>query len=287
MHYKPLLSILIMLVLATMACGITIDIPVDRIEVGPTQRKDIFVEQPDALEAEVILEFGAGELDLSPGAEDALIIGEATYNLDELEPVVEVDGERVRISTGDRDFSGIPKIGENLENRWNLELGELPIKLEIQAGGYQGDFELGGLALESLDVSDGAADVQLKFSKPNPVEMDSFKYTTGASNLRLTGLANANFSSMVFRSGAGDYRLDFSGDLRRDAVVNIESGLSRIVIRVPRDTNAVIYYQGGLASVLNRGAWQQSGSEYTVDGIGPKLIINIDLGAGSLELETE
>jgi len=287
MHYKPLLSILIMLVLATMACGITIDIPVDRIEVGPTQRKDIFVEQPDALEAEVILEFGAGELDLSPGAEDALIIGEATYNLDELEPVVEVDGERVRISTGDRDFSGIPKIGENLENRWNLELGELPIKLEIQAGGYQGDFELGGLALESLDISDGAADVQLKFSKPNPVEMDSFKYTTGASNLRLTGLANANFSSMVFRSGAGDYRLDFSGDLRRDAIVNIESGLSRIVIRVPRDTNAVIYYQGGLASVLNRGAWQQSGSEYTVDGIGPKLIINIDLGAGSLELETE
>ena len=67
----------------------------------------------------------------------------------------------------------------------------------------------------------------MKFPKLNRVEMDSLYYQTGASNVHLSDLANANFASMVFRSGAGNYTLDFSGELQRDAEVKIESGISQ------------------------------------------------------------
>jgi hypothetical protein len=287
MFSKTLFFALTALALVTMACGFTVNIPVNEFKAGPTRTTEIFVESPDASMADVRLEFGAGQLDVSPGAGDALISGEATYNLDELEPVIDVDDERVRVSTGDRDFTGIPRLGDDLENSWDLELGDMPMDLVINAGAYQGEYELGGLSLNSLDVADGAADVRMRFSEPNQVEMESLRYITGASNVRLIGLANANFSSMVFRGGAGDYVLDFSGELQRDAVVTIESGISRVVLRVPENSNAVVRFKGGLSSVQVSGDWQSSGSQYSVEGEGPQLIINVDLGAGSLELETD
>jgi hypothetical protein len=91
---------------------------------------------------------------------------------------------------------------------------------------------------------------------------------------------------MVFRSGAGDYTLDFSGELQRDAVVTIESGISRVVVIVPEGMNAEVNFTGGLSSVDVDGDWQRSGDEYTLAGEGPRLTINIDMGAGSLELKT-
>jgi len=104
-----------------------------------------------------------------------------------------------------------------------------------QLRAYSGDIELGGLALKSLDVTDGAAEVSMRFSSPNLVEMDRLRYQTGASEVTLHGLANANFTSLIFRSGAGNYILDFSGSLTRDAVATVESGFSQIVIIVQKE----------------------------------------------------
>jgi hypothetical protein len=286
MFLKTSLIALAVLVLVTMACGITINIPQDEFDYGPTRTTEINVQPPDAPEADVTLEFGAGKLEVSPGAGEALVTGEATFNVDQLEPVVEIDGEDVRISSGSWDFDRFPRFGRDLENTWELKLGEMPMNLVLNAGAYQGDLELGGLALKSLEIADGAADVKLQFSQPNLVEMEFLRYTTGASNVRLTGLANANFTSMVFRSGAGDYTLDFSGELQRDAVVTIESGISRVVVIVPEGMNAEVNFTGGLSSVDVDGDWQRSGDEYTLAGEGPRLTINIDMGAGSLELKT-
>ena len=161
------------------------------------------------------------------------------------------------------------------------------MQLTINAGAYQGDLELGGLALKSLEVSDGAADVRVNFSEANLVEMDTLRYITGASNVKLGSLANANFASMIFRSGAGDYTLDFSGSLQRDAVVTIESGISQVVIVIPIGTPASVNFNGGLTSVTKSSQWSQSGNTYTQPGEGPKLTINVDMGAGNLELRSK
>ncbi len=119
---------------------------------------------------------------------------------------------------------------DRVKNEWTLQLGSQTMALDIRAGAYKGTFDLGGLALTSLTVSDGASDVTLDFSAPNLEKMSLFTYKTGASNVTLKNLANAGFVSMVFESGAGNYRLDFGGELQRDASVVIRSGMSNLTL---------------------------------------------------------
>jgi hypothetical protein len=286
MRSIKIFALIAILALSAMSCGITIDLPVDKVTTGPTRTDEINIPAPVAGQVDLILSFGAGEFLLEDGARDALVKGTATYNVDDFKPEIIVEENEVRLESGDLQIQGIPRIDDQIENEWDLELGDQLINLEINAGAYKGDFDLGGLSLKSLKISDGAADVRLKFSSPNLVEMESLRYQTGASNVRLTGLANANFSSMVFRSGAGNYTLDFSGELKRDAQVAIESGISQITIIVPEGVSARVLFEGGLTNIETQGEWQKSGSEYVLDGDGPTLTITVDMGAGNMVLET-
>jgi hypothetical protein len=114
--------------------------------------------------------------------------------------------------------------------------------------------------------------------------MQSLRYETGASDITLSNLANANFNTMIFESGAGNYELDFSGQLLRDSHVYIETGLSSMTISVPAQMNVKLSYEGGLTNITTRGAWEQSGNYYTISGTGPTLTISIEMSAGNLIL---
>lgn len=286
MFRKPFYLGLTLLALATLACRISVDLPINEIKTGPTQMQDINVPllKETGAVADVELAFGAGRLNISPGAVDQLITGTATYNVPEFEPQITIEGTRVRIAQDQSRFEGIPNFGDNVRNTWDLEFSDAPMNLRVAAGAYQGRVELGGLSLSNLRVSDGAAESQVSFSTPNQVQMDTLRYETGASKITLTGLANANFGEMIFKGGAGDYRLDFSGDLQRNATVNVQSGLSNVVISVPEGTAARLSIQGGLANVDMRGSWEKSGDTYRLSGEGPMITFTVDMGAGNLEL---
>ncbi len=285
---KSMFIILVVTMLVTMGCGFTFTIPVTDVKTGPTVIEEIEVPIPEGTEVvDLTFGFGAGEMRLSPGAEDALVRGTATYNVDDFKPEIITSGDHVRINTGDLELTGFPNFGdfgEKLENEWSFELAPVPMNLRIEAGAYQGRMELGGLALELLRVTDGAADVKLGFSKPNLVPMSSFRYDTGASSVTLEGLANANFDEMNFKGGAGEYILDFSGELQRDATISIDSGLSSITIIVPLGVTAKVFFDGGLSNVDVHGSWEKVGDVYSTSGEGPRLTINVNLGAGNLEL---
>ena len=287
MYRIKLLAVIAALAFTTLACTFTFNSQVQGVSVGSMEIFEIEVPVPDSDEvSRVSIEFGAGELNLSPGADGLLVSGTATYNVDEFKPKVYVTDSRVKISQQVDDINLIPILGDEIKNKWDLELGNSPIELDISAGGYKGEFELGGVPLQELRIAEGAAHTSLSFSAVNPVEMNTLRYDTGASKASLSGLANANFKTMDFRSGAGDYRLDFSGELLQDADVSIKSGLSRIVIVVPEGTPATVRFEGGLTNVDVGGEWRMSGSVYTLSGEGPELTISIEMGAGNLELRT-
>jgi hypothetical protein len=276
------------LTLVSLACGVNINIPIDTdIKTGPTKTDEIVVPTLDdpGTTAEVAFSFGAGEFYLSPGAGNNLIAGEAVYNVDDFKPEVEISEEEVRINQGNLEIVGIPRIDDKVINTWDFQLGQYPMDLTIKAGGYVGDYELGGLSLTNLHVSDGASDVDLSFSQPNLFEMQSLRYETGASEVKLQGLANANFSTMVFQSGAGNYELDFSGTLQRNAVAFVETGLSNLTILVPQELNVEVTVEGGLNNISVRGDWQESGDTYMLSNDGPKLTITVEMGAGNLTLD--
>lgn len=285
MLYRRILAIFLVLASVTLACqATTMKLPVKKLKVGAPQTQEINVPAPEQTPAEVILSFSAGELDLSAGTEGALVTGTATYNIPSLKPVISQDGRKVHIESGDPDLHTLPPFDTTLKNHWELRLGKQPMDLRIAAGAYQGNYKLGGLALQSLEITDGAADTRLEFAEPNPVSMSTLRYETGASKVVLKKLANANFKSMVFRSGAGDYTLDFTGTLQQDADVRIESGISNVVVIVPKGVATRLEFDAGLSNVELHDAWKKDGKRYTLAGSGPTLTITVSMGAGNLEL---
>jgi hypothetical protein len=241
---------------------------------------EIRVPVPDEEKVNLALHFGAGELTLSPGG-DGLVSGTATYNLTDFKPTVTTNAGDVLIDQGNYTLNGIPD-WENIRNEWKLKLGDTPMDLTIEAGAYKAEYEFGGLSLTNLTVKDGAAEVKLTFSEPNNAEMKVLRYETGASNVTLKGLANANFALLEFDSGAGNYTLEFTGSLKRDASVNIQTGLSNLTLVIPAGIPVQITVEGGLANTNMPGNWSQNGKIYTQDGEGPALTIIVEIGAGNL-----
>lgn len=288
MQRKRILFALSVLALASLACRFQINSPVTQVKTGPIQTETIIVDVSTAAnQSDVTLVFGAGELILSPGEENHLLEGNATYNVSDFKPQITNSGSRVRIEQGNLNIKGIPSFNDSIKNEWNLQLGQSPVRLNIEAGAYKGDIELGGLAITEIDIADGASEVHLSFSEPNRVEMSRLEYTTGASNVTLRGLGYANLSFMNFKGGAGNYLLDFSGPLQRDAEIIIESGISNIEISIPSGTNAILTFEGGLSNIDTDGQWTQNGSTYTHAGEGPTLNIRVKMGAGNIELSTD
>ena len=272
-------SAIMTLALATMACGVTIP---KQATPGPEVTDNIEVKSPDAKEVNLSLSFGAGKMNLSPGAEQ-LVEGTATYNYPTLKPEVKTNGADVEINLGDNDFKTFPNFND-IKNEWDFKLGSSPMNLKIDSGAYEGNFDLGGLALTSLSISDGAASVNLSFSDLNPEELSTFRYDTGASRIEMTGLANANFSILDFSGGAGNYTFDFSGDLQRDATITIDAGLSNVHLVIPENVNAVVTVDSGISNVTAGSNWTQSGDTYKQEGEGYTLTFSIEIGAGNLTL---
>jgi hypothetical protein len=285
MFHKSFYFPLLVLIFASLACSVNVKLPMTEIKTGPLVTEEISVPVPDADDVDLTLALGAGELTLNPNAESGLIEGTVKYNVPDFKPEITTQGGNITIEQGELSIEGIPQFDEDVENSWDLKLGTAPMTLRVNAGAYVGKYDLGGLSLENLYISDGAADVSLDFSALNLVEMGILDYTTGASKVTLTNLANANFSTLVFESGAGNYTLDFSGELQRDANVKIDSGLSTVRIIVPEDMNVKLIFDGGLTNVSPRGNWEQlDNGSYFQAGEGPTLTITVNMGAGNLEL---
>lgn len=285
-HKSKLITLLVVLALTSLACGITLTMPDDAIEIGELQTDNIFVSTPEQdPNAVVKLEFGAGRLVILPGAHEGLLSGTATYNVHALKPEVTTSGNEVTIKQEPYEFKigGLPNIND-VENEWELVFGTHPVDLEIRAGAFEGDLEFGGIALEKIKMISGASSVNINFSTPNLTSMSEFQYTAGASSAELHGLANANFSLLKFEGGVGDYTLDFSGMLMRDASVEIDAALSNVKIIVPEGIPTALRLEGNLTNVDFHGQWAGGASAYSLAGNGPTLTIDVKLGAGNLEL---
>jgi hypothetical protein len=286
-QFKPrtgtkLIMIMLTLALTTLACGFQTNFPTSGT-VGPDMTDTISVPEPDG-NTTLTLSFGAGELNLNPGAEQ-LVQGTAIYNVADFKPEITTDGGSVNISQGDYQINGFPAFN-NIKNIWDFKLGSAPMDLNINAGAYKGVFNLGGLALTNLSINDGAAEVTVDFATPNPEKLSVLSYKTGASNVTLKNLGNANFASLMFESGAGNYKLDFNGQLQRDGSVSIRSGMSNLTLIIPAGTAATVKVNSGLSNIQFPSGWTQSGETYTQTGsnAGPALTIVIEMGAGNVQI---
>jgi hypothetical protein len=276
----PFLALTALLLLG--ACG---GINIQPAAVGANHTEMLRVPATSAA-TDLTLRFGAADrFQLSAGAED-LVDGSVQYNIDSLKPTVSTSGSSVTIAQGNDGAISIPS---GAHNQWDLKLsGATPLGLKIEAGAYKGTYDLGGLRLRELNVSQGAAETTYDFSQPNPEPMERLTFQTGASAVTLNNLANANAADISFDGGAGDYTLDFGGALARSANVKIEGGAATYTIRVPAGTPARVTFKGGMNSINTVGFTGQDKQYVNAawDAGRPHLEIAVDLGLGTLNLES-
>jgi hypothetical protein len=172
-------------------------------------------------------------------------------------------------------------------NRWDIQLGNAPMNLSLQAGAYDARIDLSGIPIQRLDIQDGVSDTKVRFDSLNPETMTSLTYTTGASDVTLVGLSNANFAEMTFAGKLGTYNFDFTGSLQQDATVHIKAPFSTIRILVPQGMSAELFVEDSTVGVTAEDAWSDEEDHFINDGSGNKLSIIVEGRMGSLYLVNE
>ena len=227
------------------------------------------------------LAMGAGTLTINPGAKDRLVQGSITYNVPELKPTVTTNNNTVRI---EQEKSGFVALRNNVKNDWDLRLGTAPLTLTLSIGAAKVRLELGGLALASLAVAQGASDLALTLSQPNLIELDTLRFHAGAAKSVLRGLGHLNARKLEFKGGAGVLSLDFDGALHRDLAVSITASAGSVVVAVPSGVPAEASLVGVMTTVNTRGAWTHAHQRYQTPGNGPRITVDLKMSVGKLEL---
>lgn len=260
---------------------------------GPVQHKEIEVQQDDAERVQATVKFGGGTLNVQPGS-DALLLAEFVYNVDALEPKITYDVQdkqgillvEHKTDPVQPDTLGRSVRGE-LHNEWTLSFSEnVPLDLRLDVGASSGEIELGGLAIENLDLTTGAADLRLGFGRPNPERLTSLHVYSGAAKLELHELGNANLDELTFDGGLGTYLFDFGGDWQRSAKVRIQAGASQVTIRLPQEIGVRVC-PGELHREDMRGL--EAREDCYVNALYGQsditLDIDLDLGLGKLDIK--
>lgn len=280
---KPVIAMIIALLMATLACSFqntTLE------EIDP---QIMFIDEPlpqAKQEAELVFKMGGGQFFITPGA-DGLVEGTIKYNAKQLEPnFTRRDGYfEIRPPKGIQFKTDLFK---NIINTWELGITKnIPIKLIIEGGASENNFDFTGLQLIDLNIKQGASDTIILFNEPNSSVIDYFSFITGASSAKMIGLGNANFKKMDIIGGAGNYSLDFSGNLNQDTIVNVKLSVSNVTIIIPSDMNAIINNTGAVSNINNKGAWLLNDNTYSTTNEGFALTINLDMAVGNVNLIRE
>ncbi len=163
----------------------------------------------------------------------------------------------------------------------------VPISFELGFGLGSGNIDLTGLDVKDLRISAGASSVRLRFDKPNKSVIEDLTIESGLSKFEGEGLNNANFNRLKFEGGVGSYKLDFSGELKKEVDAQIEVGFGSLVVDIPETVGAKIMYEKNWFShvELDHDFSQEEENNYYSSNYrtaAGKMNIRIEAGLGSV-----
>ena len=236
----------------------------------------------------VSIKFGAGKVDLISGQED-VFEGSFQYDKSILKPYIRYEtlGE-TGILTLSQSIKKDLDLPFPYKNIWNLKLPSgVPLQLYINTATYSGDIDLTNLQIENFHLNSGASQTNIIFNQPNPIDLKNINIKTGASTIKMLGLANANFNEMNFTGGAGSYIFDFSGNLTKKSKVSINAGAAKIILKIPSNMGTKIIFRNFPASKLDiRGFIKINEQTYISPEYGKSAEeLDIEIKGGLLDVE--
>ncbi|GAI43109.1 unnamed protein product, partial [marine sediment metagenome] len=165
------------------------------------------------------------------------------------------------------------------ENKWSLKLpSDIPLQLYINTATYSGDINLTNLKIENFYLNSGASQTSIVFDQPNLIDLKNINIKTGASTVKILGLANANFDRLDFVGGVGVYTFDFSGNLTKKSKVNIDVGAAKIILKIPSAIGTRIIIKRFPAAKLDIVGFKK---------INDQTYVNPEYGKRDAELDIE
>ena len=181
------------------------------------------------------------------------------------------------------------ELGDMYDNECHLDFSDrIPINLKMDLGLVQGNLDLGGLKLSDCDITTAVSQVKIDFSEPNLIEMKYMDIECGVGKFRLENLGNANFSTLNFDAGVGSYELDFSGRLHRNADVDLEIGMGKLVVYLPRNIGVRMRVDKSFLCSFDIDDVYKQDDTYTNDNWGKvaaNLDMRIDAGVAKVRVE--
>ena len=102
------------------------------------------------------------------------------------------------------------------------------------------------------------------------------EFGAGEENLNLS---NLNLRDVNLKMGAGDVKMDMSGNYSESFNVNIAGGVGRTTLYLPKDIGVNVRIQKGIGK-LNADGFIIKGSSYVNEAYGKSNItINVDIKA--------
>jgi uncharacterized protein DUF2154 len=210
--------------------------------VGELQRETQTVDLGNAQSASVELRIGAGELNVSGGA-DALMEADFVYNVAEWKPEVtyEVSGETGTLSVEQGEGEGVPT--GDARNEWEVRFNdEVPTDLQVQMGAGESDLDLDSLTLRDLDLSMGAGETTVDLTGDYAQDLEaSIEGGVGQATVLLPGEVGVRVDA---QGGLGEinaeglqregdsYVNDAYGDTEVTLDVDVRGGVGRINLEV-------------------------------------------------------
>jgi len=221
--HRLLTVLLLMVLLAGCSSG---------ARVGKLQTESQSVELGDAKAVNVMINMGAGDLELTGGA-DNLLETQFTYNVANLKPEVRYkDG---MLTLKQPSTSGFPVLQgiTGFRNEWNLRFSnQAPMDLSVALGAGTSDLKLAGLSLTGLDVNLGAGECTIDLGGDWARSLD-VTIQTGAAN---TTLRLPNDVGVLVKVERGPSLISTSGlNHHENVYTNAAYGVAGVTMKVEID----------------------------------------------------
>ncbi|MGD8414091.1 MAG: toast rack family protein, partial [Candidatus Latescibacterota bacterium] len=223
---------------------VLIVLAIPALVVAISERHFFEVEHQHEEELLATLDIALGTVEVRKADDDYLFQAEVVLENERLVPDFNyrVTGDRGRLDVDlstakevDKNVS-LPDLGSVKEAKWNLYFGDaVPIDLKFELGGTASDIDLSGIPVRTLRLQLEASKGSMRFTEPNPVEMDYLQIESGASELSISGLGYSRADRMRFEGGMGKFELDFTENAEslRGSVADIEIGMAALDIHLP------------------------------------------------------
>jgi hypothetical protein len=246
----------------------------------------------------VFINYGNGYLDLGRANSSKIFEGEFVYKDPRPDVRYEIVGDegrldiefsgRVTHEEDDEDQKTIRSFNKLYENEMLLNFNDdVPLTLDLELGVIKGDMDLSGLNIKEIDMEIGVSQATIHFDEPNPSLMESFSIEGGVGKLSLENLGNARIRDFHFEGGVGSYEIDFSGEYTHDVKADIEMGMGKMKLYLPKDIGTRIHIDKSFLSSFSIDEVYKRGDIYYNDSWDKtkyRLDLFVDTGVGKIEV---